>query len=192
MSKPARSRPAPKGLKQRHPFDGDVDYLGRQVTVDFFDCNKALLNDVDRISQLMAGAAKAAKATVVKTLFHKFNPYGVSGVVVISESHLAIHTWPEYGFASIDVFTCGPVVDPRVCQRYLAKALKSSRSEYHEFKRGVLRIEGLTHKAVPVQGMQETVKASPASGVQGHVSKGGPAKRRALHAAPRKRSIVKG
>lgn len=179
--------PGPKAPKDCHPFDGDVDYLGRQVTVDFFDCNKALLNDAGRIEKLMAGAAKAAKATVVKSLFHKFNPYGVSGVVVISESHLAIHTWPEYGFASIDVFTCGPVVDPRVCQRYLAKALKSSHSEYHEFKRGVLRIEGLSHKAIPVQGMLETVKAGPASGITGHVSKGGPRKLRALHAAPRRR-----
>lgn len=167
--------------KVQHPFDGEVDYLGRQVTVDFFDCDKALLNDHVQIQKLMEGAAKAAKATVVKSLFHQFNPYGVSGVIVISESHLAIHTWPEYGFASIDVFTCGPVVDPRVCQRYLARALKSSRSEYHEFKRGVLRIEGLSHKAVPVQGMIEDLKAQPASGVQGHVSKGGPAKRRRRH-----------
>jgi S-adenosylmethionine decarboxylase proenzyme len=178
----------PKAVsKPQHPFDGDVDYLGRQVTVDFFDCNKALLNDPVRIQKLMEGAAKAAKATVVKSLFHSFNPYGVSGVLVISESHLAIHTWPEYGFASIDVFTCGPVVDPRICQRFLAKALKSSHSEYHEFKRGVLRIEGLSHKAVPVQGMVESVKAGPASGITGHVSKGGPAKRKAQHRAPAKR-----
>jgi S-adenosylmethionine decarboxylase len=174
--------------KDCHPFDGEVDYLGRQVTVDFFDCDKVLLNDHVRIERLMTRAARLAKATVVKSVFHKFNPYGVSGVVVISESHLAIHTWPEYGFASIDVFTCGPVVDPRVCQRFLAKALKSSHSEYHEFKRGVLRIEGLSHKAVPVQGMAETLPAAPASGIRGHVSKGGPPKQRALHAAPRRRS----
>lgn len=172
--------------KTLHPFDGEVDYLGRQVTVDFFDCDKGLLNDHAKIQKLMEGAAKAAKATVVKSLFHQFNPYGVSGVIVISESHLAIHTWPEYGFASIDVFTCGPVVDPRICQRFLAKALKSSHSEYHEFKRGVLRIEGISHKAIPVQGMTETVKAGPASGITGHVSKGGPAKRKARHAAKRK------
>ena len=170
-----------------HPFDGPVDYLGRQVTVDFFDCNKALLNDHKRIEAMMAGAAKAAKATVVKTIFHKFNPYGVSGVVVISESHLAIHTWPEYGFCSIDVFTCGPVVDPRLCQRYLAKALKSSHSEYHEFKRGVLRIDGMSHKAIPVKGMEESKLALPASGKLGHNSKGGPQKLKALHAAPRPR-----
>jgi S-adenosylmethionine decarboxylase len=173
--------------KACHPFDGEVDYLGRQVTVDFFDCDKVLLNDQEQVRKLMEGAAKAAKASVVKSVFHQFNPYGVSGVIVISESHLAIHTWPEYGFASIDVFTCGPVVDPRICQRYLARKLKSSHSEYHEFKRGVLRIEGLSHKAVPVQGAVENLKVAPASGLQGHVSKGGPKKNRAVHAAKRKR-----
>jgi S-adenosylmethionine decarboxylase proenzyme len=174
--------------KTSHPFDGPVDYLGRQVTVDFFDCNKALLNDYKRIEAMMEGAARAAKATVVKSLFHQFNPFGVSGVVVIAESHLAIHTWPEYGFCSIDIFTCGPVVDPRLCQRYLAAALRSSHSEYHEFKRGVLRLEGLSHKVVPVQGMVEATLALPASGKLGHVSKGGPKKLAALHAAPRKRA----
>ena len=172
---------------ETHPFDGPVDYLGRQVTVDFFDCNKALLNDVKRVEVMMVAAAKASKATVVKSLFHHFNPFGVSGVIVIAESHLAIHTWPEYGFCSIDVFTCGPVVDPRVCQRYLAKALKSSHSEYHEFKRGVLKLEGLSHKAIPVKGAVETV-ALPATGAVGHTSKGLPKKLQALHAAPRKRA----
>jgi S-adenosylmethionine decarboxylase proenzyme len=195
---PGRSRgPAARGprskeirrklAKLQHPFDGPVDYLGRQVTVDFFDCNKALLNDVKRVERMMVAAAKASRATVVKSLFHQFNPFGVSGVVVIAESHLAIHTWPEYGFCSIDVFTCGPVVDPRICQRFLVRALKSGHSEYHEFKRGVLKLDGLSHKAIPVQGAQETLLALPASGKLGHQSKGGPEKLKALHAAPRKR-----
>lgn len=187
MGRPRTKETRRKLAKETHPFDGPVDYLGRQITVDFFDCNKVLLNDVERVESMMVAAAKASKATVVKSLFHHFNPFGVSGVVVIAESHLAIHTWPEYGFCSIDIFTCGPVVDPRVCQRYLARALKSSHSEYHEFKRGVLKLEGMTHKAIPVQGMAETSVALPATGKLGHQSKGGPEMLRALHAAPRKR-----
>ena len=172
-----------KRAKTPHPFDGPVDYLGRQVTVDFFDCDKALLNDHAKIETLLVGAARASRATVVKSLFHKFNPYGVSGVVVIAESHLAIHTWPEYGFASVDIFTCGPVVDPRVCRRYLAKALKSGRSEYHEFKRGILRLEGLSHKPIAVQGVSETVRAAP--DLKGHEPRALGRIRRSLHAAPR-------
>jgi S-adenosylmethionine decarboxylase len=176
------SRPGkgPQRAKVPHPFDGPVDYLGRQVTVDFFDCDKHILNDPGEIEALLVAAAKAGKATVVKSLFHKFNPYGVSGVIVIAESHLAIHTWPEYGFASVDIFTCGPVVDPRVCQRYLVKALRSVRSEYHEFKRGILRLEGLTHKSVAVQGMQET-PAALAPDLKGHRPKALGRKRRSMH-----------
>jgi len=169
-----------KRIKEPHPFDGPVDYLGRQVTVDFFDCDKSVLNDPEKIETIMVAAAKAGKATVVKSLFHKFNPYGVSGVVVIAESHLAIHTWPEYGFASVDVFTCGPVVDPRVCQRHLAKDLCSKRSEYHEFKRGILRLEKLTHKSVAVLGSQET-EAPTAPDLKGHVVKTLARKRRSSH-----------
>lgn len=164
---------APGGLsgrgKEVHPFDGPVDYLGRQVTVDFFDCDKEILNDPDRMEAFLVAAAKASKATVVKSLFHRFNPYGVSGVVVIAESHLAIHTWPEYGFASVDIFTCGPVVDPRVCQRYLTKALRSPRSEYHEFKRGILGLDRTEHKTVAVQGMLETALLAPE--LKGHVAR---------------------
>lgn len=178
-----------KRAKEPHPFDGPVDYLGRQVTVDFFDCDKLILNDPDQIEALLVGAAKAGKATVIKSLFHKFNPYGVSGVVVIAESHLAIHTWPEYGFASVDVFTCGPVVDPRVCRRYLVKALRSVRSEYHEFKRGILRLEGLTHKSVAVQGMQEAAETmTVAPDLKGHVAKAMSRKRRSKHAAGKGKS----
>lgn len=148
--------------------------LGRQVTVDLFDCDKKMLDDPAIIQKRMVEAAKAAKATVVDSLFHKFNPHGVSGVVVIAESHIAIHTWPEYGFAAVDVFTCGPEVDPRVCQKFLTKALKAKRSEYHEFMRGVLDIHDLRHK--PIVGTAEV-----------HQQLKRPAKKRVSHSssAPR-------
>ncbi|MGH7442314.1 MAG: adenosylmethionine decarboxylase [bacterium] len=171
---PVKRARSPKAL---HPFDGPVDYLGRQVTVDFFDCDKQALNDAGRMEELLLGAAKAGKATVVKSLFHSFNPYGVSGVVVIAESHLAVHTWPEYGFASVDIFTCGPVVDPRVCQHFLTKALQSPRSEYHEFKRGILGLASPAHKAASVEvGMLEAPAPSP--GPPGHRPKAPLRKRR--------------
>jgi S-adenosylmethionine decarboxylase proenzyme len=85
---------------------------------------------------------------VVEQVFHKFNPHGVSGVVVISESHLAVHTWPEYGYAAVDVFTCGTEIDPWVAQKYIAVGLKSENSTAIEMKRGTLNLhEGtLTHK----------------------------------------------
>jgi spermidine synthase len=65
------------------------------------------MNDVSAIERDMVAAAQKAGATVINSTFHHFSPYGVSGVVVIQESHLAIHTWPEYGYAAVDLFTCG-------------------------------------------------------------------------------------
>ncbi len=72
----------------------------------------------------MVSAAEEAGATVINSTFHHFSPIGVSGVVVIEESHLAIHSWPEFGYAAIDVFTCGDSVDPWISYKYLEEALK--------------------------------------------------------------------
>lgn len=73
----------------------------------------------------------------MKTFFHTFNPHGVSGVVVIAESHLTIHTWPEYGYAAIDVFTCGDDVDPYASYQYLREKFKAKSAYLMEVKRGI-------------------------------------------------------
>ena len=86
----------------------------------------------------MTKAAKKSGATVLETVFHLFNPHGISGVVVIAESHLAIHTWPEYGYAAVDLFTCGDDVDPWVAFDFLKKELKAQYSSAMEMKRGQL------------------------------------------------------
>ena len=80
--------------------------LGRHLLVEYYSCNPKILMDVSRIEDLLVGAAKYAKAHIVDVVFHTFNPHGVSGVVVVEESHLAIHTWPEYGMLTYDIFTC--------------------------------------------------------------------------------------
>lgn len=94
--------------------------------------------DVSRIEDLLVGAAKYAKAHIVDVVFHTFNPHGVSGVVVVEESHLAIHTWPEHKFASVDIYTCGDSIDPWQAYKYLLKGLKAKHSTATEMKRGVL------------------------------------------------------
>jgi S-adenosylmethionine decarboxylase len=88
----------------------------------------------------MLEAANACGATVVQTVFHSFNPHGVSGVVVIAESHLAIHTWPEYGHAAVDVFTCGDSIDPNVALEYLRDGLGAREVTSQEVDR--LRLPG--------------------------------------------------
>jgi S-adenosylmethionine decarboxylase proenzyme len=121
--------------------------LGRHILVEFYGCNREKLNDLKFVEGKMIGAAEYAKATVVDYVFHKFAPHGLSGVVVISESHLAIHTWPEYGYAAVDLFTCGESVDPWDAFFYLSRELEAESNTTMELKRGLLDIPNLRHKA---------------------------------------------
>ncbi|MFY0594499.1 polyamine aminopropyltransferase [Roseivirga sp.] len=114
--------------------------LGRHIIVEYYDCAPEALNDVTHIEKSMEGAAVEAGATIINSTFHHFSPYGVSGVVVIEESHLAIHTWPEYGYASVDLFTCGESVDPWVSYQYLKEAFKAAHGSAVELKRGELAL----------------------------------------------------
>jgi S-adenosylmethionine decarboxylase len=110
--------------------------LGRHLLVEYYDCDENILNDASRIEEAMTEAADQAGATIVNSIFHLFNPHGVSGVVVIAESHLAIHTWPEYGFAAADIFTCGDKVIPEAAIESLHKALKAASRQCKEIPRG--------------------------------------------------------
>ncbi len=110
--------------------------LGRQIVAEYYDCDPDILNDVAQIETGMLNAANAAEATVINSTFHHFSPFGVSGVVVIQESHLAIHTWPEYGYAAVDIFTCGDAVDPWICYKFLEQAFQAGYASAMEMLRG--------------------------------------------------------
>ncbi|RDV83430.1 adenosylmethionine decarboxylase [Ammonifex thiophilus] len=112
--------------------------LGRHVLAEFYGCDFNALNDVELVERAMVEAALEAGAEVRECVFHKFSPQGVSGVVVISESHLAIHTWPELGYAAVDVFTCGEKVDPWEACNYLTKCFGAKEVVAHEQKRGII------------------------------------------------------
>jgi len=123
--------------------------LGRQIVVEYYGCNPDVLNDVALIHRAMHGAALACGATIVEEAFHVFNPHGVSGVVVIAESHLTIHTWPEYGYAAVDLFTCGDDVEPDAAFDFLKERLEAKTFNAVEMKRGILDVAGdlpLRHK----------------------------------------------
>lgn len=117
-----------------------MNALGRHILVEFTDCNADILNDVDKVEKSMVEAAKTAGATVINSTFHHFSPWGISGVVVIQESHLAIHTWPEYRYAAVDLFTCGETVDPWVSFEHLKQAFKSNKYSAIEMNRGSLNL----------------------------------------------------
>ena len=112
--------------------------LGQHVLAEFFECDPNILNSNDKVEKYMIDAALECGATIVQKCFHMFNPYGVSGVVIISESHLAIHTWPELGYAAVDLFTCGPKCDPKVAYEYLKKKFDSKKASFTQLKRGIL------------------------------------------------------
>ncbi|AEI14840.1 MULTISPECIES: adenosylmethionine decarboxylase [Flexistipes] len=122
--------------------------LGKHILVEFYGCNPEKLKDTKMLQTEFENAADMSGATVVDSTFHTFSPYGVSGVVVIAESHLTIHTWPEYGYAAVDLFTCGDTVDPWKAFSYLKSVLESNNTSTIEMKRGQLNdFEGqLRHK----------------------------------------------
>jgi len=129
-----------------------LESLGRHLLVEFYGCDVNLLNKASTVKDLMEEAARAARATVVDSFVHQFSPFGVSGVVVIAESHLTIHTWPEYGYAAVDLFTCGEDVDPWKCYYFLNEAFKAKHSTTIELRRGTLNTtQALRHKPQPVK-----------------------------------------
>lgn len=109
--------------------------VGRHAIADIYDC-KVNIDDLELIKNILLESAKEANLHVVDIVFHEFEPVGISGVVVLAESHIAIHTWPEYNFVAADAFTCGDKMDPRVVLNIIAKKLNSSNHEIKDFNRG--------------------------------------------------------
>lgn len=115
--------------------------LGRHVLAEVYGCQFEVLNDINKVEDIMINAALEAGAEIREFVFHKFSPQGVSGVVVISESHLAIHTWPELGYAAVDVFTCGEKVNPWDACNYLADMFGADYVNASEVKRGIMECQ---------------------------------------------------
>ncbi|UCD63169.1 MAG: adenosylmethionine decarboxylase [Candidatus Zixiibacteriota bacterium] len=111
--------------------------LGRHLVVELADCDPKVLDDPVLLESYLNESVRRSGATIVKSVFHRYNPQGVSGVVVIAESHISVHTWPEYGYAAADFFTCGESVDPLRAFEYLKESLKAKSVHMVEIKRGI-------------------------------------------------------
>lgn len=116
-----------------------MNALGRHLLIELKDCNVEVLNDLGFLKRCLHDAADQIGATVVNECYHEFSPQGVSGVLVISESHICIHTWPEHGYAAVDVFTCGNSVKPELAVNPLVEKLEAKNSSFIELKRGILQ-----------------------------------------------------
>ena len=115
-----------------------MNALGRHLLLELKDCNREVLNDLSLLEDMLPAAASEAGATVLGKSFHKFNPHGVSGVVIIAESHLFIHTWPECGYAAVDIFTCGDTVQPERAAQKVISELGAKNHSILEIQRGIL------------------------------------------------------
>jgi S-adenosylmethionine decarboxylase proenzyme len=99
--------------------------LATHLLIELHDCDSNILNDSNQVKDIFIDAAKQGKATIVNDLFHEFSPHGLTGVLVITESHLSIHTWPEFNYAAVDVFSCDDKLNGDKIKQILEKEFNS-------------------------------------------------------------------
>ena len=113
-----------------------MEPVGKHLILELWECDVKSLNSVVFIKDLINSAAQKVKATVIDIVCHRFTPTGVTGVVVLAESHISIHTWPEHAYAAVDIFTCGDTIDPQDAASYLAERLCAKNSSMLLIERG--------------------------------------------------------
>ncbi len=111
--------------------------LGTQILLDLENCNSDILDDIGLIKNILKEAASLSGATIIGETFHKFQPVGVTGVVSIAESHICIHTWPEYSYASVDIFSCGDDFNLETASQIIGQRLESTDSFSRVIERGL-------------------------------------------------------
>ncbi len=110
--------------------------LGRHMLLELYVCPRNILDSIPVIEKILLDVVDRIKATFVSKSFHHFSPHGVSGVVVIAESHLTIHTWPEHGYAAIDVFTCDEKIDYALVEKLIVEKFEAKKHQQQTLKRG--------------------------------------------------------
>lgn len=113
-----------------------MNTFARHLLVELHGCDPGILNDRDALASCMRRAAEAAGARVVAEVFHPYSPHGVTGVIVIEESHFSVHTWPEAGYAALDFYTCGDIA-PAKAAEILERGLRAKKMELLEVHRGL-------------------------------------------------------
>ncbi len=118
-----------------------VETEGVHIIVEASGCDPEVISDPKKIERIFKDAARHAKMTVKASYFFKFMPTGVSGAVIIAESHISIHTWPELGYAALDVYTCGDS-DPEKAVDYILERIGAKHAHVSEVRRGIREEEG--------------------------------------------------
>lgn len=111
--------------------------LGTQILLELEKCDPDTLDNLDKIKQCLTNAASKAGANIIGETFHKFSPVGVTGVVSIAESHISIHTWPEYEYASVDIFSCGEQFNIKIASQIIINGLMAQKPYLLTIERGL-------------------------------------------------------
>ena len=129
-------------LSELHPNPGwgapeihATDMVGKHCILELYECDTERLDDEAFLRTTITTAAKRAGATLLNLITHRFDPQGVTGLALLAESHISIHTWPESGYAAIDVFTCGDHTMPEQACEVLRQELKAGRHALKSFLR---------------------------------------------------------
>ena len=112
--------------------------LGNHQIIDFYKCDKDIISNSDLVKSIFVKASELSQATIVSQKFHEFSPYGLTGVLVITESHISIHTWPEHGYIAVDVFSCCNKIDHKRLINTLKFEFGSKKVRTKRLKRGRL------------------------------------------------------
>ncbi len=143
-------------------LQGHRDFaLGKHLTVEFYDCDSLVLADAKRMESIFLEAARASGATIISSNFHNFEPQGVSGVVIISESHFAVHAWPEHDYAAVDIFTCGDLISFDIAVESLRTGMKSRNTIISSvMNRGIVSNNGIERMVPVYEGKTESYALS--------------------------------
>ncbi|MBE7444807.1 MAG: adenosylmethionine decarboxylase [Planctomycetia bacterium] len=113
-----------------------MNALGRHLILETWGCCKDIIDNVDVVTEILTKAAESIRATLVNVVCHRFSPYGVTGVAILAESHISVHTWPEYAYAAVDIFICDSTINPQDAASFITQAFHAKEFSLLELKRG--------------------------------------------------------
>lgn len=112
--------------------------LGTHIITQLYECDQNILNDIPKLQELFLEACNIGKATVLQHTFYQFTPQGVTGFVLLAQSHVSVHTWPEHNYAMLDILTCGMAANPWDIFQHIKEGLKSQRFNKTQLTRGIV------------------------------------------------------
>ena len=127
--------PASAASTARVPSDDNTAPIGKHCILELYDCSRSKLDDEAFLRSTITAAVQRAGATLLQLITHHFEPQGITGLALLAESHLSIHTWPESGYAAVDVFTCGDHTMPERACRQMINDLEAGRHSLRSFQR---------------------------------------------------------